>query len=106
MDSLKNTFIFIVLLLPTLCYSNNYVSTVSYYTTPDGMGTPSMLFFSPSKISKFIYIYVFFSKKKILIRCLVPSLEFQLNLNGILQSLLTLSIRFSLYPRLKFKTFD
>lgn len=63
MDSLKNTFIFIVLLLPTLCYSNNYVSTVSYYTTPDGMGTPSMLFFSPSKISKFIYIYVFFSKK-------------------------------------------
>ncbi|WMV34568.1 hypothetical protein MTR67_027953 [Solanum verrucosum] len=38
---LKNTFLFIVLLLPSLCYSNNYVSRVSYYSTPDGMGTPS-----------------------------------------------------------------
>ncbi|XP_070005589.1 expansin-like B1 [Nicotiana sylvestris] len=34
-------FLCMVLLLPTLCYSNNYVSRTAYYTTPDGMGIPT-----------------------------------------------------------------
>ncbi|XP_059302472.1 expansin-like B1 [Lycium ferocissimum] len=40
---LKNdyTVLCMFLLLPTLCYSNNYVSRATYYSTPDGKGTPS-----------------------------------------------------------------
>ncbi|KAJ8557935.1 hypothetical protein K7X08_004701 [Anisodus acutangulus] len=40
---LKNnyTFLCMVLLLPTLCYTDNYVSRAAYYSTHDGMGTPS-----------------------------------------------------------------
>ncbi|KAM3233321.1 expansin-like B1 [Capsicum annuum] len=34
-------FLFIVMLLPMLCYSSNYVPKASYYSTPDGMGTSS-----------------------------------------------------------------
>lgn len=46
-------FLCMVLLLPTLCYSGNYVSRAAYYSTPDGMGIPSMPLFTFQKNCQF-----------------------------------------------------